>query len=890
MKSSSIWENLARLKSRWKRRLHVGSDDTYPVSPVTHEIPEIPKSGNQATASAGRHTRAPSVNVMPIQADGHETNPAGTIDGTPWSGTQSMLPILESSAPAFGPLKLAINQLRKVIDKYDDVGRGSREYGELRTMIEALVNDFTAHMEHGRSIEPAMTRSITLFGENIQEEIRIMETTLASRTGRRLLYATGDSEEIIGCYRRIRRLLERLLLNVSMDILRAVNAQTMETRLNGMSPAKSARYNTAEVDGIGRNSCTPGTRNMVIDRLLEWARDPEAGSVFWINGMAGTGKTTIAYTFCERLENAQQLGASFFCSHMIPESCQIKNIIPTVSYQLARYSLNFSYALLRVLELKPDAHTFPLKDQYRNLIVEPLMEVRESLPNNIILVIDGLDECENENGIGQFLDVLLSATYSQPLPIRILLSSRPERTIYGRIMGQRDATQLVLDEIYSGLVKADIEAYMRQELSHIPLTDSQWSNIIQQCGILFIYAAVACRYLKQAHEVEALDEAVNVVIGSNFIAMEREGKLIDKLYSRVLINAFDGYGKREADRTIMKSILETAICAMEPMSVEAIASVLHLGNTKRVEALLRPLRSVLKVTESTGLVTTLHASFCDFLLFSERSPIFNFDQEKGHTAIATACLKIIDATEPKFNICQLPSSYLSDDEVEDLDLRVNQAITPGLLYACHHWSTHLYLGKNRGEVITSLVHNFFSARLLLWMEIINLTKRMRFGTSIIHYAEKWCKAQAMPEDLAKMAHDAWQFVSIYANHPISRSTPHIYVSMLPFWPHYRPISEAYMPRIGGMVQPSGTAMTEREIALLGTWKASGEEAHSISLSVDGARLAVATGDSIDLIETSTGECLHQLSEQRTKDVRLVAISPDGTRIIFGSHSSTLYLW
>jgi len=36
--------------------------------------------------------------------------------------------------------------------------------------------------------------------------------------------------------------------------------------------------------------------------------------IFWLNGLAGTGKSTIAQTFAEMAFADGKLGASFFCS------------------------------------------------------------------------------------------------------------------------------------------------------------------------------------------------------------------------------------------------------------------------------------------------------------------------------------------------------------------------------------------------------------------------------------------------------------------------------------------------------------------------------------------------------------------------------------------------
>ncbi|CCO35298.1 hypothetical protein BN14_09415 [Rhizoctonia solani AG-1 IB] len=169
-----------------------------------------------------------------------------------------------------------------------------------------------------------------------------------------------------------------------------------------MSPSRSAMYNSAESCDIKRGVCAPGTRKAQIDQLLEWAHDPETGQTCWMNGMAGTGKTTIAYSVCERLDEAYELGASFFCSRTMPECRQVKYIIPTIAYQLARFSVPFRNALYAALESDPDAHARTPKLQYEKLVVGPLSEVRESLPANFIVVIDALDECESEDAaVGQ---------------------------------------------------------------------------------------------------------------------------------------------------------------------------------------------------------------------------------------------------------------------------------------------------------------------------------------------------------------------------------------------------------------------------------------------------------------------------------------------------------
>ncbi|CCO34125.1 Vegetative incompatibility protein HET-E-1 [Rhizoctonia solani AG-1 IB] len=327
-----------------------------------------------------------------------------------------------------------------------------------------------------------------------------------------------------------------------------------------------ASYNSAESDTIKRRSCTPGTRQPQIDMLLEWARTPDSGKTCWMNGMAGTGKTTIAYTICSLLERDCQLSASFFCSRTIPECRLVKYIIPTIAYQLARFSLPFRCALGKALEQDPDAHTRALSAQYQKLIAEPLTEVQKSLPADLIVVIDALDECEGEDNVSQIMDQLLSTT--DTIPIRFLVSSRPEKQIAQRMAGrlsEYDDTRLVLHDLDRSTVRTDIEAYMRAELKNVPLCDTQWPLIVDCCGELFIYASTVCRYVQNAHENRSLNEAV-VVVTSSGSGPETEN-MIDDLYSTVLDAANNSTEMNNTDKQRMNEVLQTVLALIATWEV-----------------------------------------------------------------------------------------------------------------------------------------------------------------------------------------------------------------------------------------------------------------------------------------------------------------------------------
>lgn len=515
-----------------------------------------------------------------------------------------------------------------------------------------------------------------------------------------------------------------------------------EGRLHHLFPMLSAVYNSAESEDVQRGPCTAGTREKELNRLLAWVHDRDAGDIYWMNGMAGTGKTTIAYSLCSKLDEDAKLGASFFCSRLIPECRNVKLILPAISYQLARFSCPFRRALTRILQADPDAHTRVLKTQFETLIVKPLLEVKDALPPGFVVVIDALDECENENSIGQILDILLAQTSSSDLPVRFLLSSRPEPAIYPRMMsrvGPSFRARLVLHDLDVTTVKHDIETYLRAELEDIDLSPLQLAALVERSGVLFIYASTAARYIKAGLRFMEHGERLNMILGLSPGVASSKDRDIDILYTSILKAAFQNKDLEESSRERMKTILDTVICAQEPITIECLAGLLGLTNGQQVDALLRPLCSVLNITDTSGLVTTLHTSFPDFMLDRDRSR-FYCDPVTNHGRLARACFKVIEENVPQFNICRLGSSYYRDDELADLTQRVDQAVSPELFYACRYLIAHLELGDPLTDPDPGgLLYDFLSARLLLWIEVLNMKRSMHLGPRIIQRAESWSR-------------------------------------------------------------------------------------------------------------------------------------------------------
>ena len=142
--------------------------------------------------------------------------------------------------------------------------------------------------------------------------------------------------------------------------------------VGGLPHAEYATYRTRQApNGQESQGCMEGTREQILDDLEEWAVD-NAANVFWLNGMAGTGKTSISHSLCERLDEHKVLGASFFCSRSAsPEVRDAKFIIPTIASTLSQVSPMLRSTMREVIEKQSDVGSLHnLSVQFRLLLVD----------------------------------------------------------------------------------------------------------------------------------------------------------------------------------------------------------------------------------------------------------------------------------------------------------------------------------------------------------------------------------------------------------------------------------------------------------------------------------------------------------------------------------------
>ncbi|KAG8733524.1 hypothetical protein FRC10_012311, partial [Ceratobasidium sp. 414] len=777
-----------------------------------------------------------------------------------WSKLENALRTLQQSSDMFPPIKPAVGGLLACIDVLE---ASREEYDELAANLAIILNDLAKHLRESRSIQ--MSNCVSTIINGIEQQIDSINLKKARLGPQRLLEAQQDVEDLVGCHRRIEMLFRQL----------------QNTRLESMQPAKDAHYDSRMAAVVRRRQCTPNTRRAVLEDLQAWKDDPNGAKVYWMNGMAGTGKTTIASTLCSELEATRQLAASFFCSRELPDCRDATRIVPTISYQLARFSHPFQFALCEALGNDPDASTRSVGVQFEKLIKEPLLRVKETIPDGVVVVIDALDECLDGVSAQLFLDALHQC--ARDLPIRFFVTCRPDHSFAEKVLSwnQTSRTLFHLHDIEQSVARGDIEIYLRAELKE--LSTDHIRQLSEQSGKLFIFAATVVRYVKPNHAKSIWHSRLETILSAQWSSGSKAYNSIDILYNTILSAALSHDELEPSDVEAMKQVLYTVICSKEPMTIGTLAGVLDISVDAVVQA-IEPLKSVLHVSEGSRLVSTLHASFPDYILNRERSKDFFCDTGTHHHLLALRCFEVMKKSL-RFNICDLESSYVLDEDVPDLPARVDNAISDHLFYACSHWADHLCEART-GEELVAPLGDFLSNRVLFWLEVLSLKECIGIGVVMLTKSQQWLQKRNAPRDRYEIAQDALKFASVAG---ACNSTPHIYVSVLGLWSRRGPMWESYGTRIGGLAQFKAASHSAETSALLVTWYNRGDVV-SIAVSSDGSRVVSNSGTSFIVWDAYSGNRILGPLNGHTEDVYSVAISPNDDCIASGSRDGTIYIW
>ncbi|KAF5343651.1 hypothetical protein D9758_014679 [Tetrapyrgos nigripes] len=300
--------------------------------------------------------------------------------------------------------------------------------------------------------------------------------------------------------------------------------------INKLNPSTKAFY-----------ECIEGTREEILDNIMNWAENGSLPTMagYWMCGMAGTGKSTIAQTVCLQLKRKELLAGAFFCSRQIEECHDYHKVIPTIAYQLACLDAEYGRVLCDVLSEDQHLASKEPEHQVIKLLINPWKRVvmgRNSTFLAPVVVIDALDECRS---ISLVLKLVVPAIKQQEIwGLKFFLTSCPEQHItkhfnVGEIQQERLSIQrFYLHNVEKSIVRKDISLFLENGLLELEISKDKLDILVERSGALFIFAATLVKYLTGGglHASSRLEKVLDIK-GS---PAKIQTQMLDELYTQIL--------------------------------------------------------------------------------------------------------------------------------------------------------------------------------------------------------------------------------------------------------------------------------------------------------------------------------------------------------------------
>ncbi|KAF9775390.1 hypothetical protein IL306_006501 [Fusarium sp. DS 682] len=661
----------------------------------------------------------------------------------------SVIAVVDISAKV---LSLCFQYSREVKNAKDDIEKLCQEVAA----FQATTKELKALLEgpRGRGLKASQELVSTIkdgfstlrkLEQRLDQHQPSTSRKVMGRFGLRALKWPFESKDVKGTIEDLERCRGNISLALNID--QTVILQNVEERtiLNQLPAAYGASFDSHAEEH--NPTCLPNTREELLREIDSWIDNPKSKTIFWLNGMAGTGKSTISRTVAHSRSRRGNLGASFFFKRGEMDRGNLSKLMSTLAHQLALSIPGVTFFIKKTLDANPGIVGKSVREQFEKLILEPLCKAAATVttvPSSVVMVIDALDECEQEADIRLLINILSQAKTVRP-QLQVFLTSRPELPIRLGFSEVRGSYQdLVLHEIPVQIVEHDIVVFLNDEFNKIrhdfnmTVGDERklppdWpgrptvQRLAQMAAPLFIFAATVCRFIGDRRR--SPQTRLNTVLGHG---NRSHGSQLDQTYGPILRSQITSLPNEE--REIIrdfKVIIGSIITLASPLSAIALSCLIDVP-PEVVGERLDVLHSVLSIpSEPTLPVRLLHLSFRDYLMTEESE--FQVDERHTHQTLAEHCLRVMRSALRK-NICGLsfPGMRRSAIDIGQLE----ESMSSQLQYACMHWAYHQTEGDRELSDDNEIYH-FLTTHFLHWLEAMSLLGRVKECLNALRSLTRW---------------------------------------------------------------------------------------------------------------------------------------------------------
>ena len=486
--------------------------------------------------------------------------------------------------------------------------------------------------------------------------------------------------------------------------------------------------------------CQPGTRAEILAACEAWANDDHAPNILWVKGVPGAGKSAVMSSLVSNLRlKKDRLGSDFAFNRQDSNISTTGAVWKNAAYDMARHPAVRKDLVEKLRKDQIDLRTPSIDELFRQLIKEPLSKIHGiPVEQSPIVIIDALDECGGLEGSRskerQRLMATLVSWSKLPSNFKLIVSSREEDDIAQTFRQNPPTTiDLLAGEVTAKQSKRDIQAFLAQKFRQIAVGYStlpvDWpgpqvlESLATKANGLFIWASTVVQYIAPGPVTTLLKE---ILRGEGMDDM-------DQLYTQVLLTAFPGL--REDVKQDARALLGAIMVAKRTLDVTTLSKLLSI-EPPRTEHICNRLRSVL---ENEGGIKFRHQSFVDFLLTSRESE-YSLQISVCNQTMVARCLGAMK-TGLHFNICDISSSAVLNDEILEKITSLEEHIPTHLQYASQYWVAHLHNTPYNEGIVTG-VRYFLKFQLLSWLEVTSFCRFVNEANGMLVSLVRWLKVRA----------------------------------------------------------------------------------------------------------------------------------------------------
>ena len=508
-----------------------------------------------------------------------------------------------------------------------------------------------------------------------------------------------------------------------------------------------------DVSWARSRTCLRGTRNVIIDDLIQWASDcAELGTkksqIYVLQGPPDCGKSSIAHSVAEAFHLQKRLGAAIFLDDRAEgKIIGSKNLSTTIASQLADYDENIRVAIAAKIKDDPSLAEGDIARQFPDLIVSATEGL--ALIGPICIIIDGLEGIINPVEQLRLLTAISDHFNKLPSNFRLILTTRCGPTL-------EDIRELLLDCIIKELAFDDegtIVDYKGHLLQSVHYLFSKKLKIVENYTIDKLWG----EFVKRSMGVYFWASAVNQLL--LFCTYGDECKILENILStgppRTAEVAMD-----QLFRVILsyipympfKLMCQSLIRSPQPLPLQSSESLNEVSVLVNESTYQSPFLSMMQnlgffiENGRNGMDNPLfgiHPCLEDFLTSSRRchgTDFYVLDGLAPSLSMVEICFDSM-ARLLRQNICNLDDPMVLNEEILDRDNCLHQCIPIILQDTCRNWMFHLEaFTDGQLDSIDSVLERldtFLSKNLLQWIECMSLLGWVDIIPNYLHRLSAW---------------------------------------------------------------------------------------------------------------------------------------------------------